>query len=79
MVTHSYIPAKASNFALSILTTGLVGESLINQNLTGHPVADLVIKIGLPFLSGILSPLVKEWIETRRHKRQIKRNSKPRK
>jgi hypothetical protein len=58
------------NFLLTISSVGLVGEFLHNKEITGHPIADVAIKVVVPLISGVLAPLVKEYIDERKARRE---------
>jgi hypothetical protein len=76
--TQKHKHQKINNFALSSITTAGLGELLHDSEITGNPTADMLIKIILPLISGVISPIVKEWIETRKHLR-IQRKNKTKK
>jgi len=61
------------NFELQLLggiSTGITGEVLKDSHITGNPVADVLVKILCPIITGIAIPLVKNYIDERRRKRR---------
>lgn len=64
---------NVKNFLLSAGTSGLLGEALKGTEITGNPTGDFLIKVVVPIISGVIAPLVKEWLETRREKRRLKK------
>ena len=67
---------KIKTFLLSAGSTGFVGELLHDKDMTGHPSADLLIKVILPLISGVIAPMIKEWIDTRKEKRNLRKKQK---
>jgi len=47
----------------------LVGEVISDGTITGHNTADVIIKITVPIITGVLIPIVKQVIDERKKKR----------
>ena len=60
----------------SILGTGSawatmkLGEITVPGEITGNNIWDMVIKITVPIVTGIIAPIVKDWIDDRKKKRK---------
>jgi len=65
-----------SNILLGMFSSSAVGHLLHDKDITNVPLLDVIIKIGVPIVTGIFTPIVKEWIETRKEKRRIRNANK---
>jgi hypothetical protein len=76
IIPYSINTLRPGSIELSILSSAGTGEMLKNAEITGNPVIDLIVKIGVPIVSGVLLPIVKEWIQSRAEKRKERKSKK---
>jgi len=53
---------KFNDILLAGVSSGGTGEILHDKDITGHPLADLAIKILVPIITGCIFPLLKDYI-----------------
>jgi len=51
-----------------------VGEMIGGEDITGHNVWDMIIKIGIPIVTGVIIPIVKNYISKRSSINKRKKN-----
>lgn len=71
---------KTHDILLAGLSSGGTGEILHDKEITGHPVADLAIKILVPIVTGCIFPLLKDYIallvartKAKEHNKEVKK------
>lgn len=75
---------KLNIVLFGMFSSSVAGHILHDKEMTGNPVLDLIIKIAVPVTTGVLSPLVnnifaplvREFIETRKEKRRLRKIKK---
>jgi len=63
IISNKYMHnTKTHDILLAGLSSGGTGEILHDKEITGHPYADLAIKILVPIITGCIFPLLKDYI-----------------
>ena len=84
MITHfltfvvHFLHQINNNFDYVLLgsfTSMLTGEVISDGEITGHNTADVIIKIVVPIVTGVLITIVKNWIDERKVKNKPKKEN----
>lgn len=72
--------SKTADILLAGASAGGTGHLLHDKDISGHPLADLAIKILVPIITGCIFPLLKDYIallvartKAKEHNKEVKK------